>query len=146
MNIFITAAWTNHKIVAQISNSLTANGHEVKSFLNAPYIAEGEGFKTLRAWKESASSRKAFKFEFDAATKSDLVIYVGQGDRTAWALVGLAAGAGVPVYGIADGREDVVTMRDLVRWFDGADLIAGVQKFANRKRLTARRKPNKVRA
>ncbi len=144
MNIFITAAWSNHVIVKQISNSLMRNGHKVRSFATTPYIAEGEGFKTLREWKLSASSKASFEYEVNWSTKSDLVIYVGQGDATAWALVGLARGAKVPVYGIVDRQEDVVTMRDLVQWFNGDELIDEVEAFA--KRLTRRRPSVKVQA
>ena len=69
------------------------------------------GFKPIRPQGLS-------KFDTDAATTSDLVIYIGPSGTDAWAEVGAAWARKVPVYGLWAKGEPVGLMRRMMkRWF-----------------------------
>ena len=118
MKIYIASSWRNQHAVEMLTDILRDKGHEVASFVEA---ANGGPYKNLydepEVWIDSDSSNNRFDDSTDSATKSDLVIYIGPSGTDAWAEVGAAWAAGVPISGLWAKGEPAGLMRKMVYWF-----------------------------
>lgn len=94
--------------------------HEVVSFVETNFM-ELEIVKKigLDEWIKSENGEKAFKYDTDGATMSDLVIYISPSGKDAAAEIGAAWACGVPILGLYAKGEDFGLMRRMItRWFD----------------------------
>ena len=115
MRIYIAASFKHQHAVEMLTERIEALGIEVLSWLR-----EGrpeEAFLSRRELEHfilSPEGRRIFNFCADSATKADLVIYLGPSGCDAWAEVGAAYGAGVPVLGLLAKAEEVGLMRHMI--------------------------------
>ncbi|MHB8123138.1 MAG: hypothetical protein ACYDG4_13390 [Desulfuromonadaceae bacterium] len=131
MKIYIASSWKNQHAVEMLTDVLRGKGHDVVSFVEK--AVSDEGRTNIRfdfeQWINSADGHDKFLYDTDGATTSDLLIYVGPGGTDAWAEIGAAFGAGVPIYGLWAKGEPAGLMRKMVRWFtDYRVLVANVTK------------------
>jgi hypothetical protein len=78
-------------------------------------------------WINSRDGEEKFLYDIKGATKSDLVIYLGPAGTDAWAEVGAAYSAGVPIYGLWAKGEPAGLMRKMIRWFhDYRELLEAI--------------------
>lgn len=115
MRIYIAASFKHQHAVEMLTDKLEHLNIEVLSWLR-----EGrpeEAFLSRRELEHfilSDEGRRVFKFCADSATKADLVIYLGPSGCDAWAEVGAAYGAGVPIFGLLAKAEEVGLMRHML--------------------------------
>ena len=125
MKIYIASSWKNETAVRLLTEKLRAAGHEVLSFVENNY-GEGDVAQKIgdfEEWVKTDAAHDAWLYDTDAATQSDLVIYLSPSGCDAWAEVGAAWGAGVPVFGLAAKGEQVGLMRKLVQWADSIEQL-----------------------
>lgn len=115
MRIYIAASFKHQHAVEMLTEKIEDMGIEVLSWLR-----EGrpeEAFLSRRELEHfilSSEGCRVFKFCADSATEADLVIYLGPSGCDAWAEVGAAYGAGVPVLGLLAKAEEVGLMRHMI--------------------------------
>jgi hypothetical protein len=119
MKIYIASSWKNKHAVEMLTTELRNRNHEVFSFVEMNY---GEGVlgaspKDFNAWYETENAWKAFKYDTDGATKSDLVIYISPAGCDAWAEIGAAWASGVRVVALNSKAEQAGLMRKMVYWW-----------------------------
>lgn len=134
MKIYIASSWRNQHAVEMLTRLLRYQGHEVLSFVENDH---GEGHGAVKSmnfeeWVQTDQAEKSFRYDTQGATQSDLVIYIGPSGTDAWAEVGAAWGAGVPIIGLWAKGEQVGLMRRMMDcWFDDyAKLLDAVREFA----------------
>lgn len=135
MKIYIAASFKHQHAVEMLTERLEAMGIEVLSWLREGRPEEAFLSKReLEAFIHSQEGERVFKFCATAATKADLVIYLGPSGCDAWAEVGAAYGTGVPVLGLLAKSEDVGLMRHMIKsWSSSvAELLAEVEAFRAR--------------
>lgn len=133
MNIYIASSWKNQHAVEMLTVALEPLGHTVWSFVQKAVDTVGREnfqFHNLEAWIESEDGRKKFDYNLTSAMSANLVIYVGPSGIDAWAEVGAAYGAKVPVIGLwAKGEQVGLTRRLVSHWFrDFRDLLDFVEE------------------
>lgn len=132
MRIYIASSWKNQHAVEMLTDALRGQGHEVHSFVEKAVSDEGRAelaFDVVR-WIESEDGRRKFEYDTEGATRSDLVVYVGPSGTDAWAEVGAAWAAGVPILGLWAKGEQAGLMRRMVDWYhDFRALLAGVETY-----------------
>jgi hypothetical protein len=133
MKIYIASSWKNQHAVQMLTELLRARGHEVVSFVENNF-GEWKSYKgpptSFDEWVASEKGEQAFRYDTDGATKSDLVIYIGPSGTDAWAEVGAAWGAGIPVYGLWAKGETAGLMRLMATWFGSYhDILDAVSDF-----------------
>ena len=115
MKIYIASSWKNQHAVEMLTALLRASGHEVISFVEKNFdelkIIQKVGFDE---WINSEDGAKAFCYDTDGATKSDLVIYIAPSGKDAAAEVGAAWGSGIPIIALWAKGEDFGLMRRMV--------------------------------
>jgi hypothetical protein len=121
--MYIAASWKHQHAVAMLTERLENMGHEILSWLREGRPEEAFLSKReLSGFINSDEGRRIFAFCVNSATQSDLVIYLGPSGCDAWAEVGAAHGAGVPVLGLLAKAEEVGLMRHMVdTWFSSVD-------------------------
>lgn len=119
MKIYIASSWKNQHAVEMLTDLLRQRGHEIVSFVEKAISDEGrsEIKFDVEKWISSEEGDEKFFYDIDGATKSDLVIYIGPAGTDAWAEVGAAYGAGVPITGLWAKGEPAGLMRKMVDWF-----------------------------
>jgi len=120
MKIYIASSWKNQHAVDMLTAELRRMGHEVLSFVEKRMEQESKvaaGETSVDEWISSDEWREKFEYDTTGATKSDLVVYIGPSGTDAWAEVGAAWGAGVPVLGLWSKGEPAGLMRRMVTWF-----------------------------
>ena len=135
MRVYIAASFKHQHAVEMLTDKLEYLNIEVLSWLR-----EGrpeEAFLSRRELEHfilSDEGRRVFKFCADSATKANLVIYLGPSGCDAWAEVGAAYGAGVPIFGLLAKAEEVGLMRHMLEcWCVSVeDLLAKVLDLKNR--------------
>ena len=138
MKIYIASSWRNQHAVEMLTEQLRQDGHDVASFVEK--AVEIEGYGGLRfdfeKWVNSEDGRKKFNYDVGEAMGSDLVIYIGPSGTDAWAEVGAAFGAAVPIYGLWAKGEPAGLMRHMMmRWFpDYQELLAALAQLVLFKR------------
>lgn len=127
MRVYIAASFKHQHAVEMLTEKLEASGIEVLSWLR-----EGrpeEAFLSRRELEHfilSSEGLRVFKFCADSATKANLVIYLGPSGCDAWAEVGAAYGAGVPILGLLAKAEDVGLMRHMIAgWCTSVEELLG---------------------
>ena len=125
MRIYIAASWKHQHAVEMLTERLEANGHEILSWLREGRPEEAFLSRLeLTAFIKSAEGRRVFEFCASSATGADLLVYIGPSGCDAWAEVGAAYGAGVPIYGLLAKSEDVGLMRHMVKaWFSSVHAL-----------------------
>jgi len=127
MKIYIASSWKNELAVTLLTERLRGLGHEVVSWIENNY-KEGFGVEKGMDFEEWVWGKKAdncFVFDINGATESNLVIYVGPSGTDAWAEVGVAYQAGVPVFGLWAKGEPAGLMRRMVTWCENSDDLFG---------------------
>jgi len=128
MRIYIASSWSNRHAVVLLTEVLRTDGHEVLSFVETAAEVEhsAHGGADPAAWIASEDGLTKFHYDTNAATTSDLVIYIGPSGCDAWAEVGAAWAAGVPVWGLWSKNERVGLMRRMMtNWYPCvSDLLA----------------------
>lgn len=84
-------------------------------------FGEGHGAEKpidFEEWVNTEKAENSFNFDITGATESDLIIYIGPSGPDAWAEVGAAYGAGVPIFGLHAKGEQIGLMRRMVSWFN----------------------------
>ena len=119
MNIYIASSWRNQHAVEMLTDLLRSLGHTVHSFIEKAVCDEGrsEIKFDVEAWIDSKDGDEKFQYDTSGATKSHLVIYIGPSGTDAWAEVGAAWAAGVPISGLWAKGEPAGLMRKMVYWF-----------------------------
>ncbi len=127
MRIYIASSWKNQHAVEMLTAILRGKGYEIVSFVENNY-GEFPLKVSFDEWVLTNAGEKAFIFDTYGATSSDLVIYIGPSGTDAWAEVGAAWGAGVPILGLWAKSEPAGLMRKMVKeWFtDHAQLLGAV--------------------
>lgn len=133
MRIYIAASWKHQHAVEMLTERLEEKGHEILSWLREGRPEEAFlSRRELDSFIYSPEGRRIFEFCAGSATGADLVIYLGPSGCDAWAEIGAAHGAGVPVLGLLAKNEDVGLMRHMVHhWYSSvSELLEGVAKLA----------------
>ena len=120
MKIYIASSWKNQHAVEMLTLLLRQQGNEVISFIEKNFDELNDIAKIgLDEWIYSENGAKAFTYDTNGATKSDLVIYIAPSGKDAAAEVGATWGAGIPIIGLYAKGEDFGLMRRMVsKWFD----------------------------
>lgn len=131
-SVYIAASWRNEHAVVMLTKRLREIGFEVRSFVENNY-GEGIGFdprlNNFKDWCASDDGRRAFEFDTDSATTCDCVVYIAPSGQDAWAEIGAAWSAKVPVYGLWAKGECVGLMRRMVKqWFVNYESMLDVLK------------------
>jgi hypothetical protein len=137
MRIYIAASWKHQHAVEMLTERLEEQGHEILSWLREGRPEEAFlSRRELDSFIRSPEGRRIFAFCADSAMGADLVIYLGPSGCDAWAEVGAAHGAGVPVLGLLAKAEDVGLMRHMVhQWYGSVTgLLEGVARAALKKK------------
>lgn len=132
MKIYIASSWKNQHAVEMLTDLLRVRGHEVVSFVEKCFDEQNQVAEVgLDYWINSENGRKAFEYDINGATESDLVIYISPSGQDAAAEIGAAWGAGVPVIGLSAKGEQLGLMRRLVsHWRPNfRELLALVDEF-----------------
>ena len=118
MKIYIASSWRNQHAIEMLADLLRSQGHEVALFIERSIEIEDRNLSSDdEKWLESGDSNRIFDYDMAGATKSDLVIYIGPSGTDAWAEVGAAWAAGVPISGLWAKGEPAGLMRKMVYWF-----------------------------
>jgi hypothetical protein len=131
MQIYIAAAHRRHTYARSLTALLEADGHHVylfcrdAAFMALLMFAWGEP----DWWIDSPEAAQVCRANLERAVAADLVIYAG-GGCDAWAEVGAAVGAGVPVWGLRMTDEPIGINRHMIDdWFDDSlELLAALTK------------------
>ena len=118
MKIYIASSWKNEHAVVMLTEKLCFAGHEVLSFVENNH-SEGHGAEkpvSFEEWVKTDKAQQSFDYDTSGATESDLVIYISPSGTDAWAEVGAAWGASVPVFGLWAKGEQAGLMRKMVAW------------------------------
>jgi len=113
-----------------LTDLLRSLGHTVASFVenNYGYGSKAEKPGNFNEWVETDAASRCFDHDTSGATKSHLVIYIGPSGTDAWAEVGAAWAAGVPISGLWAKGEPAGLMRKMVYWFtDYRELLKTIQ-------------------
>ncbi len=126
MKIYIASSWRNQHAVEMLTSILRDAGHEVVSFI------EEERLNRITDEQLDTATEK-FDYDTKGATTSDLVIYLSPSGCDAWAEVGAAWAAGVPIFGLWAKSEAVGLMRHMVAdWSRNYhELLAAVKEMTN---------------
>jgi len=119
LKIYIASSWKNQHAVEMLTDILRAKGHEIVSFVEKAVNDEGRTeikFDFVQ-WINSSDGDEKFVYDLNGAMGSNLVIYIGPAGTDAWAEVGAAYGARVPIFGLWAKGEPAGLMRKMVRWF-----------------------------
>lgn len=133
LQIYIAASWKLQHAVQMLSDVLRKDGHTVNSFVENSFEENlGAGHKNHEDpedWFDSEQAMKAFDYDLDHATTDDLVIYLSPSGLDAWAEIGAAFQARVPVFGLISKGEQIGNNRKMMkRWFgDYRHLVEHVQ-------------------
>ncbi len=121
-----------------LTTLLRESGHEILSFVENQH-GEMEGHKAVEdgkpidfeQWILTERAYKSFVYDTKGATQSDLVIYISPSGTDAWAEVGAAWGAGVPVIGLwAKGEQSGLMRKMMDQWFlDYRELLLAVKLY-----------------
>jgi hypothetical protein len=119
MKIYIASSWKNQHAVEMLTALLRAKCHEVISFVEKNFdelnIIQEVGFDT---WINSENGKKAFEYDTNGATQSDLVIYISPSGKDASAEIGAAWATGVPIIALWAKSEDLGLMRRMINsWY-----------------------------
>jgi hypothetical protein len=115
MKVYIASSWKNQHAVELVTEWLRSRGHEVLSFVENNHGENTKGMP-FDEWCMSPRGQQSFVYDTQGATKSDLVIYIGPSGCDAWAEVGAAWAAGVPIIAMMSKGEQVGLMRRMARW------------------------------
>ncbi|MCL1889265.1 MAG: hypothetical protein FWF99_02010 [Desulfovibrionaceae bacterium] len=123
MRIYIAASWKHQHAVGMLTARLEERGHEVLSWLREGRPEEAFlSQRELAVFIRSKEGRRIFEFCAASAVGADLLIYLGPSGCDAWAEVGAAYGARVPIFGLLAKSEEVGLMRHMVRsWFSSVE-------------------------
>jgi len=130
VRIYIAASWKHQHAVGMLTARLEERGHEVLSWLREGRPEEAFlSQRELAAFIRSEEGRRIFEFCAASAVGADLLIYLGPSGCDAWAEVGAAYGAQVPIFGLLAKSEEVGLMRHMVRsWFSSVeDMLAALE-------------------
>jgi hypothetical protein len=118
-----------------LTHFLRRKGHEVISFVEKAVVDEGRDnlHFDFEEWVNSKDGSEKFRYDTEGATKSDLVIYLGPSGTDAWAEVGAAWAAGVPIVGLWAKGEQAGLMRRMVTYWclDYRQVLETVSMVAN---------------
>ena len=124
MQIYIISSWKNQVTVESLTKILRENKHEVLSFVEKNYNL-GFGHKkpeNFEEWVETKDALEVFEYDTNAATKSDLVIYIGPSGMDAGVELGLAYSFNIPIIGFKAKGEQLGLMRKVVTyWIEHLD-------------------------
>ena len=129
--IYIASSWKNQHAVEMLTTLLRDRGYEVVSFVETNFYELATVQKIgLDAWIASENGFKAFEYDTNGATKTNLVIYIAPSGKDAAAEVGAAWASGVPVIGLWAKGEDFGLMRRMItKWYDRhLDLLCEIEK------------------
>ena len=117
LTIYIASSWKNQHAVEMLTERLRASGHIVLSWVENNHGEDQAKVsdEPFERWVDSERGRRAFVYDTDGATKSDLVIYVGPSGCDAWAEVGAAWAARRPILGLWGKGEPVGLMRRMMQ-------------------------------
>lgn len=120
MTIYIASSWKNQHAVEMLTAILRDKGHTVVSFVETNFyeleVAKRIGFDE---WIKSDDGYKAFKYDTNGATQSDLVVYISPSGKDAAAEVGAAWAMGIPILALYAKGEDFGLMRRMIsEWFE----------------------------
>ena len=122
MKVYIAASWKHEHAVRLLTEVIRAAGHDVLSFVEKAGrdedLAKNPHRQTLDDWVWSDAGLDKFRYDTGSATSADRIVYIGPSGTDAWAEVGAAWAAGVPVYGLWAKGEPSGLMRRMVTWFD----------------------------
>ena len=133
MTIYIASSWRNQHAVEMLTAMLREKGHEVLSFVEKPEKAEGRDLKfDIDEWINSEDGLRKFEYDTSSATNADLFVYIGPSGTDAWAELGAAWAADVPIIGLYAKGEQSGLMRLMVNWVKTyRELLEIVSKIDN---------------
>jgi len=118
-----------------LTDLLRDAGHQVISFVEKAVNDEGRTeikFDFVK-WINSKDGDEKFIYDYQGATGTDLVIYVGPSGTDAWAEIGAAYASGIKILGLWAKGEPAGLMRKMVKWFvDYRDLLMEVRKISEK--------------
>jgi len=123
VKIYIAASWKHEHAVRMLTDLLRARGWTVFSFVEKAGrdedLAKNQKRDTFDEWVWSQAGDDKFHWDTDSCTHVDLVIYLGPSGTDAWAEVGAAWAAGVPVVGLhAKGEQAGLMRRMMTKWYN----------------------------
>ncbi|MDR2891571.1 MAG: translation initiation factor 2 [Deltaproteobacteria bacterium] len=136
LNIYIaTSANRNLHAYLLLRDALTEDGHIIADWSKLPEfpLSPDMPLEERRERMSRAAYSRVYDFCSQAAASSDLVIYIGPAGQDAACEVGMAANAGVPIYGLRGFFEAPGTIlgRAVTKWFDSpAALLDAVDKLS----------------
>ncbi len=138
MQIYIASSWKNQHAVEMLTDLLRVYGHTIMSFVENNH-GEHAGLNDEKPlpfdeWCASELGQQSFVYDTDGATKSDLVIYIGPSGCDAWAEVGAAWAAGVPIVCLQSKGEQVGLMRRMaMAWYGNyRELVKAIEVMSKK--------------
>lgn len=132
--IYIASSFRNVHAVRMLAAALVEVGHKVLDWTPlAPPLPAGMRPEERRAVLDSDARGRIFDFCAESCAGADLVIYLGESGKDTSFEIGLAWGAGVPVYGLAGWLEapGLMLARGVARWFERHEaLLDAVEALA----------------
>lgn len=119
MKIYIISSWRNLHTVEILTNLLRQKEHEVLSFIEKNYSL-GDGYEKtpdFETWLTTRDAEEVFKYDVKAATKSDLVIYIGPSGMDTGVELGMAYTSGIPIIGLKAKGEQLGLMRKVITYW-----------------------------
>lgn len=130
--VYIAASWRHEHAVRMLTEKIRFLGVEVLSFVensaDVAGLASKPDGKEFDEWVWSEDGYDKFQFDTNSATNASAVIYLGPSGTDAWAEVGAAWSAGVPVLGLSAKGEQAGLMCRMVEWFANHDELLAMLK------------------
>ena len=119
MIVYIASSWKNQHAVEMMTDLLEGRGHEVLCFVRQEHAPSQKQRVTFEKWVRSDDAAACFTYDTVGATQSDVVLYISPSGTDAWAEVGAAWAAKVPIVGLWAKEEQAGLMRYMVTtWCD----------------------------
>lgn len=118
--IYIASSWKNQHAVEMLTTQLRLHKYEVRSFVENNY---GEGHGPDKAipfedWVKTDQAVSAFMYDMQAASTSDITIYIAPSGKDAAAEAAMCFANGRTLYGLWAKGEDFGLMRKMFNeWF-----------------------------
>lgn len=142
MRVHIASSWRNRAAVEMLTHLLRGDGHDVFSFVEyAEETGEIQFVGDEEEWIETESAGNAFEANLEAATRRDVVVYIGPSGVDAWTEVAAAFVRGIPVVGIWAKSEPAGLCRRMVEWVDSyTDVLNRLRVLHKRLPATQRKR------
>lgn len=138
--VYVAASWRHEHAVRLLTDELRRRRFEVKSFVeyeaDKGRLAGNPNRITLEDWIWSEDGYDKFHYDTTGAMESSIVIFIGPSGTDAWAEVGAAYAAGVPILGLwAKGEDTGLMRRMMTQWYHNhQELFSQLEEYRGTRR------------